>query len=71
MLKVKEGATLMILNIISYLVDGTPIEYYHAVHRSDRSRFKVELAQVWGRGKFLYSLGFIEDDHPASNNAVF
>ena len=33
----------MLLESVSYLGDGTPIEYYHALHRGDRSRFESEL----------------------------
>jgi GntR family transcriptional regulator len=43
LLQVKKGAPLILLDSISYLADGTPIEYYHALHRGDRSRFEVEL----------------------------
>jgi len=70
MLNVEKGAPLMLLNSISYLADGTPIEYYHAVHRGDRSRFEVELVRVRERGKSLESLGLTEEDLPASNDAL-
>lgn len=43
LLGVKKGAPLILLDSISYLADGSPIEYYHALHRGDRSRFEVEL----------------------------
>ncbi len=43
LLGVKKGAPLILLDSVSYLADGTPIEYYHALHRGDRSRFEVEL----------------------------
>ena len=33
----------MMLESVSYLEDGTPIEYYHALHRGDRSRFEATL----------------------------
>jgi GntR family transcriptional regulator len=46
LLGVKKGAPLILLNSVSYLADGTPIEYYHALHRGDRSRFEVELIRV-------------------------
>ena len=46
LLHTKKGAPLILLNSVSYLADGTPIEYYHALHRGDRSRFEVELIQV-------------------------
>lgn len=45
LLKVEVGAPLMLLDSVSYLEDGTPIEYYHALHRADRSRFEVELVR--------------------------
>lgn len=70
MLNVEKGAPLMLLNSVSYLADGTPIEYYHAVHRGDRSRFEVELVRVRERGKSLESLGLNEDNLPASNATV-
>lgn len=46
LLGVKKGAPLILLDSVSYLADGTPIEYYHALHRGDRSRFEVELIRV-------------------------
>jgi GntR family transcriptional regulator len=44
-LEIKRGDPLLMLHSISYLKDGTPIEYYHAVHRGDRTRFEVELVR--------------------------
>ncbi len=46
LLKVDIGSPLILLNSVSYLPDGKPIEYYHAVHRGDRSRFETELVRV-------------------------
>jgi GntR family transcriptional regulator len=46
LLKVDECAPLILLDSVTYLEDGTPIEYYHAVHRGDRSRFEVELVRM-------------------------
>ncbi|MHB8627020.1 MAG: GntR family transcriptional regulator [Aggregatilineales bacterium] len=43
LLEVKVGEALFLLDSVSYLEDGTPIEYYFAYHRGDRSQFKVEL----------------------------
>ncbi len=43
LLRIEKGAPLMLLESVSYLGDGTPIEYYHALHRGDRSRFESEL----------------------------
>lgn len=46
LLEIKKGAPLLLLDSVSYLADGTPIEYFHALHRGDRSRFEVELLPV-------------------------
>jgi GntR family transcriptional regulator len=45
-LGVREGVPLVLLDSVSYLKDGRPIEYFHAVHRGDRSRFVVEVVRV-------------------------
>jgi GntR family transcriptional regulator len=45
LLEVSPGAPLIVLDSISYLDNGTPIEYYHALHRGDRSVFEVELVR--------------------------
>jgi GntR family transcriptional regulator len=44
-LQVEKGSPLILLDSVSYLPDGTPIEYYRALHRGDRSRFEVELVR--------------------------
>jgi len=46
LLQVEPGAALLSLDSVSFLEDGTPVEYYHALHRGDRSRFEVELVRV-------------------------
>jgi len=46
LLQVDKGAPLVRLESVGYLEDGRPIEYYHALHRGDRSRFEVELIRV-------------------------
>lgn len=46
LLAVRKGAPLILLESVSFLADGTPIEYYHALHRGDRSRFEVELIKL-------------------------
>jgi GntR family transcriptional regulator len=45
LLRVSKGAPLVFLESVSYLADGRPIEFYHALHRGDRSRFEVELVR--------------------------
>jgi len=46
LLQIEPGAALLSLDSVSFLEDGTPVEYYHALHRGDRSRFEVELVRV-------------------------
>jgi GntR family transcriptional regulator len=46
LLGIERGAPLLMLDSVSYSADGQPIEYYHALHRGDRSRFEVELVRV-------------------------
>jgi GntR family transcriptional regulator len=46
LLKVQKGAPLIRLESVSFLADGTPIEYYDAIHRSDRARFEVDLVRL-------------------------
>jgi GntR family transcriptional regulator len=43
LLEVSPGAPLIRLISVSYREDGTPIEFYRALHRGDRTRFEVEL----------------------------
>jgi GntR family transcriptional regulator len=43
LLEINRGVPLIMLDSISYTSDGRPVEYYHALHRGDRSRFEVEL----------------------------
>ena len=43
LLGIPPGAPLLLLDSVSTLEDGTPVEYYHALHRGDRSRFEVDL----------------------------
>ena len=45
LLQVERGAPLILINSVSFIEDGTPIEYYHALHRGDRSRFEVDLVR--------------------------
>jgi GntR family transcriptional regulator len=46
LLEVDTGAPLIRLESISYLADGRPVEYYDAIHRSDRARFEVDLVRL-------------------------
>lgn len=44
-LQIEDGDPLILINSVTYLEDGTPVEYYHAIHRGDRSRFEVDLVR--------------------------
>ena len=46
LLNIEKGAPVIMLDSVSYLEDGQPIEYFHALHRGDRSRFEVELIRA-------------------------
>lgn len=46
LMKVDIGTPMLMIDSIGYLEDGTPIEYYHAIHRGDRTRFRVELMRI-------------------------
>ncbi len=46
LLNVKRGAPLVLIDSVSYLDDGTPIEYYRARHRGDRAKFEVEMVRM-------------------------
>jgi GntR family transcriptional regulator len=70
LLQVEEGAPLILLDSVSYLDDSTPIEYYHAVHRGDRSRFEVELVRIREQGQVRRTLATDNIDLPNSNAVV-
>lgn len=66
-LMVREGAPLILLDSVTYLEDGTPLEYYHAVHRGDRSRFEVELVRVPDQRNLANKVAVDNIDLPPSN----
>jgi GntR family transcriptional regulator len=55
LLEIDKGTPLVCLDSISYLENGTAIEYYHALHRGDRSRFEVELLRTRAQSQGLNS----------------
>jgi GntR family transcriptional regulator len=67
LLQMDIGSPLILLDSVSYLEDGQPIEYYHAVHRGDRSRFEVELVRVRESGKLKDTLEEVAKELPSSN----
>ncbi len=46
LLGIERGAPLLMLDSIRFSDSDRPIEYYHALHRGDRSRFEVELVRT-------------------------
>jgi len=46
LLKIEVGSPLLELDSTSYLKDGRPLEYFHALHRGDRTKFEVELFRM-------------------------
>lgn len=66
LLQMEKGDPLIRLESISFLEDGTPIEYYIAYHRGDRSRFEVELVRVRELGDLRSPLTPL-DNLPRSN----
>ena len=67
LLDVTVGDPTMLLDSVSYLEDGTPVEYYHALHRGDRSRFEVELIRIREQGGVREVLGEQPVEIPQSN----
>jgi GntR family transcriptional regulator len=70
LMQVEVGSPLLRVRSISYDIDGTPIEYYQAVHRGDRSRFEVELIRVQEQGDIRRSLAPGGQSLPTSNILV-
>jgi DNA-binding GntR family transcriptional regulator len=66
LLQVDECDPLLRLESVSLLENGTPIEYYIALHRGDRSRFEVELVRVRELGDLRTPI-FPLDNLPNSN----
>lgn len=45
LLDIEVGSPLIELDSVTYLKDGRPLEYFHALHRGDRTRFEVNLVK--------------------------
>jgi GntR family transcriptional regulator len=67
LLQIERAAPLVMLDSISYLENGTPVEYYHAVHRGDRTRFEVELWRSRDHNQGTGPSNVITKDLPSSN----
>jgi GntR family transcriptional regulator len=51
LLAIDVGSPLLLIDSISYMKDGTPIEYFHGLFRSDRLRFEAEIFEIRGHGR--------------------
>lgn len=70
LLRVQRGAPLILLDSVSYSNDGTPIEYYHALHRGDRTRFEVELIRLKEHGNQDDVLAPEYGDFPSGSGVI-
>ncbi len=61
-MEIELGSPLIRIESISYLDDGTPIEYFHALFRGDRSRFEVEILRFQGQGKLREAMGIKREE---------
>jgi GntR family transcriptional regulator len=57
LLGIERGSPLLMLDSVSFSENGQPIEYYHALHRGDRSRFEVELVRLHDSNPKTVELG--------------
>ena len=67
LLQISRGDPLILLDSVTYLDNGVPIEYYHAVHRGDRSRFEVELVRISGQKSLDAVMSTREIELPSSH----
>lgn len=70
LLGVKKGAPLILLESVTFQSDGKPIEYYHALHRGDRSRFEVELIRIRQQGKAREALSQVDLELPPASSVT-
>jgi GntR family transcriptional regulator len=71
LLQISVGAPLLKLDSVSYLEDGTPLEYYRALHRGDRSQFEIELVRISEQGTIRRTLGSDVQNLPPSNKLIY
>ncbi len=70
LLRIQKGAPLIMLDSVSYMEDGKPMEYYHALHRGDRSRFEVELIRIQEQGGDKLILGGGPEELPSGSHLI-
>jgi GntR family transcriptional regulator len=69
LLNQKPGVPLIVLDSVSCAAGGVPIEYYHALHRADRSKFTVELVRIQTQGERKISSLQDFNEIPSSHEA--
>lgn len=67
LLSIQAGDPVLLLNSVTYLDSGTPIEFYQAAHRGDRTRFEVELFRILDRHNLGDAVKSTSVDLPHSN----
>ncbi len=69
LLDIERGAPLLMLDSISYSRDRVPVEYFHALHRGDRSRFDVDLVLTQDKDRQPAEIGARFTNMPAGATA--
>jgi GntR family transcriptional regulator len=67
LLGIERGSPLLMLQSVSYTTDGIAIEYFHALHRGDRSRFDVDLFLVQDKNQNPKEMGVDFKNMPSVN----
>lgn len=62
LLGIEVGSALIRLESISYLSDGSPIEYFDGLFRGDRSRFEVDIVRFQGQGRLGEAMGLDREE---------
>ena len=60
LLDVEAGTPMILVISLSYLADGTAVEYSHAIHRGDRARIEAKVVHYREMGK---TMKFENDTH--------
>lgn len=71
LLRVPVGSPLILLDSVSFSQDGTRVEYYHALHRGDRTRFEVMLFRERSVGSPISDQSGIADAIEQQGRGIF
>jgi GntR family transcriptional regulator len=67
LLSINPGDPVNLLESVTWLENGMPIEYYQSVHRGDRTRFEVELFRITSRQDLRDAINEADHELPHSN----